>query len=245
MNCRAELLAGTGRLEDALDTYREVLHCFEVMGVNNRARAEVNQRMAEILLRLNRVSGAVRHWIAAFRQAENLGLEDEFFHKLETMRNSDPRLKRLTRAGAAPVRHISSLELKALEIAERDGIVSVWKLTDQTQAGRTTASKTLSALVRNGRLKRIGKGRATRYLPVTDPTGSSSSRQKNAAAEVHFLADWILDYVRTVGFVTSRMVEERKDISRATAKRILGSLTTAGMLRRTGRGRAVRYVIPF
>lgn len=237
-----------GRLDDATAALEDALDSYSRLGVSSKEKVNVHIELARIFGERSMPGPACRHWQAAYRQAELLGLHDAVFRQLEMMQNMLPVLKdvpkpeRVRDKGICPERQV------ALDLAESMGWVSSGRLIAATGIGRTKAYSILTGLVASGQLTLIGRGRGTRYLHIPESTGESrmeTHEDQISEPGVHYLSGWVKEWIRKVGFITSGMLESRADVSRATAKRALAIMVKAGVLKTWGKGRNTRYGVKY
>ncbi len=161
-----------GRLGQALERYSDSLTLCQEVGLG-RVEAKVRYNLAETLAEVDQAEQARRHWLAGYVLCQEIGLDDQlqWFHGL---RDREPIFKglgpteppsepeELASPKLAPL--LSPEEQAALQIARETGWVTSRQLMDQTHVSKATATRRLSKLVGQGRLLKLGRGRATRYV---------------------------------------------------------------------------------
>ena len=206
----------TGQLNAAVQVLEESLTMQEHLEGQNQVRVSLHQQLAELYRRIKSPEQASRHLTASV--------------SLETLPEMEHWLKN------------SSACQTALEMLRQNQVISAGELARAAQIGPTTSCKVLAGLTTAGRVVRYGKGRATRYalaIHHSDPANSIN------LIDINQHAQWIMEFVRKTGYITSKIVQNQRDISAATAKRALSQMVTGGILKRCGAGRACRYLPAF
>ncbi len=224
----------SGCLEEATIAFEDALECYERLGIGSKERVNVHMELAQLYAERSLAAEARMHWKAASRQAGQLGLHKAMFDQLNRLRDTLPALQDLPKSGQLPSSGTDPLQKTALELAARAGWVTSGDLIVAAGIGRTKAFSVLSNLAAAGRLVKSGRGRATRYMPMNDTTGTGG-------AGIHYLTEAVMEQVRKIGFITSSILERKADVSRATAKRALAAMVKAGVLIHLGKGRSRRY----
>ena len=184
------------------------------------------------LAKLNRANEARQNWRSAWDTARQLEAP-ALLAALRTLRTDTPAL-----AGIEIPEELAGLEQAALDIACREGIITVQTLADRVCVSLATARRALCRLCAQKLLDRCGQGRSTRYLPGKR-TGVEAMRPPQLLDATGQRTMALLD---RKGHLTLRDMIDTLSLSRATAQRILAKLTAQGLLSPYGRGRSVKYL---
>ena len=165
-------------------------------------------------------------------------------NNLEKMRLDSSVLQNVQIPEHLHFKYDQPVAMKAMYIACRKKSITSSELAEIAGVCRTKAYQVLTKLVSSGQLIRYARGRATRYV-TADQAATNADWIEPDLAAVHYTAQHIMEDVRNIGHITTKMVQNRTNVSRATAKRTLSDLVSAGFLKRVGEGRGSRYVVPY
>jgi len=160
--------------EQAIGHDRESLKIFQEIGVP-RGEAQAHYNLAEAFAASGQKEQACQHWHVGYTLSqEQPGLEDQikWFEQLreETIEKEGFELAKpsthLPEKDKRSSTHanLSPEERIALEIAEREGKVTTKRLMQEANMSKANATRKLSGLLKQGFLKKKGRGRGTHYI---------------------------------------------------------------------------------
>ncbi|HPQ40780.1 MAG TPA: hypothetical protein PLV45_10440, partial [bacterium] len=242
---QAAIHADAGGTDYAIQLYGEALEWGDRAGIVTERRALLHLARIRLYIASENWPAARREWVTVQRLRHRAARDEMIRNELNELsrkipwESPDDSIDDLTEILDSPVTR------KILDHLQRHGRVDSASVRTAIGVGRTSAYLILDRLTRVGLLKRVGRGRATRYLQGPVQSITENPPAARVGDHLHPDAELILNYVNEVGHIAAVTARRITGSSAASVKRRLSELVRSGRLKRIGRGRATRYTVPF